>query len=57
MSTQSQASPRHQHPLLPLEVQEEFRRLGYWEDITLADIVRRGAERHPDRSRSPVRRS
>jgi acyl-coenzyme A synthetase/AMP-(fatty) acid ligase len=49
MCTESQASSRHQHPLLPLEVQEEFRRLGYWEDITLADIVQRGAERHPDR--------
>jgi len=49
MSTESQASPRHQHPLLPVEVQEEFRRLGYWEEITLADIVQRGAERHPGR--------
>jgi acyl-coenzyme A synthetase/AMP-(fatty) acid ligase len=49
MSTDSQASPRHQHPLLPLEVQEEYRRLRYWEDITLADIVQRGAERHADR--------
>ena len=49
MSTESEGSPRHPHPLLPLGVQEEFRRLGYWEDITLADIVQRGAERHPDR--------
>ncbi len=48
MNTASQAPPRH-HPLLPIESQEEYRRLGYWEDITLADIVERGADRHPDR--------
>ena len=32
-----------------MEVQEEYWRLRYWEDITLADIVQRGAERHADR--------
>ena len=49
MNTPSQASPRHPHPLLPIHLQEEYRHLGHWEDITLADIVRRGAELHPDR--------
>ena len=49
MNTESQAPTRRHHPLLPTEVQEEFRRLGYWEDVTLADIVKRGAQRHPDR--------
>jgi acyl-coenzyme A synthetase/AMP-(fatty) acid ligase len=37
------------HPLLPAEVQDEYRRLGYWEDTTLADIVQLGAVSHPDR--------
>ena len=37
------------HPLLPPEVQEEFRRLGLWEDLTLADVVADWATRHPDR--------
>jgi acyl-coenzyme A synthetase/AMP-(fatty) acid ligase len=37
------------HPLLPAEVQEEYRRRGYWEETTLADIVQRGAALHPDR--------
>ena len=32
------------HPLLPAEVQAEYRRLEYWEGITLAEIV---AERAP----------
>ena len=27
------------HPLLPAEVQAEYRRLRYWEGITLAEIV------------------
>jgi acyl-CoA synthetase (AMP-forming)/AMP-acid ligase II len=37
------------HPLLPLELQDEFRRLGHWEGITLADVVADWAERDPDR--------
>jgi acyl-CoA synthetase (AMP-forming)/AMP-acid ligase II len=37
------------HPLLPLEVQDEFRRLGHWEGITLADVVADWAARDPDR--------
>src|SRR5689334_16067837 len=39
----------HQHPLLPLELQAEYRRRGDWEGITLAQIVQRGASEHPDR--------
>jgi acyl-coenzyme A synthetase/AMP-(fatty) acid ligase len=38
------------HPLLPRDLQDEFRRLGYWEDLTLADIVEQWAERDPDRT-------
>ena len=49
MNTVSQASPRYPHPLLPVEIQERYRSLGFWEDITLADIVQRGAHHHPDR--------
>jgi acyl-CoA synthetase (AMP-forming)/AMP-acid ligase II len=37
------------HPLLPPALQEEYRRLGYWEDRTLAEIVRDWAERDGDR--------
>jgi cyclohexanecarboxylate-CoA ligase len=37
------------HPLLPAALQEEYRRLGYWEDRTLAEIVRGWAERDPER--------
>ena len=37
------------HPLLPDALQDEYRRLGYWEDRTLAEIVRGWAERDPDR--------
>ena len=47
MNTVSQASPRHPHPLLPNDIQNEYRRLGYWEDLTLADIVQRGAQQPP----------
>jgi acyl-CoA synthetase (AMP-forming)/AMP-acid ligase II len=37
------------HPLLPAALQEEYRRLGYWEDRTLAEVVSEWAERDPDR--------
>jgi acyl-CoA synthetase (AMP-forming)/AMP-acid ligase II len=37
------------HPLLPPEMQAEYRRLGYWLDLTLAEVVADGAARHPDR--------
>jgi|GEM_PF-2427107 len=38
------------HPLLPLEVQAEYRRLGYWEGITLAEVVAARAQQHPLRA-------
>ena len=37
------------HPLLPSELASDYRRLGYWEDRTLAEIVRDWAERDPHR--------
>ena len=38
------------HPLLPEALQEDYRRLGHWEDRTLAEIVRDWAERDPERT-------
>lgn len=37
------------HPLLPANVQAEYRRLGYWEGITLAEVVQKRADLHPQR--------
>jgi acyl-CoA synthetase (AMP-forming)/AMP-acid ligase II len=37
------------HPLLPEELQAEYRRRGCWEDRTLAEIVQGWAERDPER--------
>src|SRR3954452_2098439 len=37
------------HPLLPLELQDEYRRRGDWEGLTLAQIVADWAAREPDR--------
>lgn len=37
------------HPLLPAEVQAEYRRLNLWEGITLAEVVAERAALHPDR--------
>jgi acyl-CoA synthetase (AMP-forming)/AMP-acid ligase II len=37
------------HPLLPAEVQAEYRRLGYWAGITLAEVVAERAAMHPKR--------
>jgi acyl-CoA synthetase (AMP-forming)/AMP-acid ligase II len=39
----------HAHPLLPEELQAEYRRRGDWEGITLAQIVEDWATRDPDR--------
>ena len=51
MSTQqARTSARHPHPLLPPEVQERFRREGYWEGRTLAGIVADWARRDPERT-------
>lgn len=38
------------HPLLPAEVQAEYRRLKFWEGITLAEIVAGRAATHPQRA-------
>src|SRR3954471_11141503 len=43
------ATPTHPHPLLPAELQAEYRRRGDWEGITLAQIVERRAAEHPGR--------
>ncbi len=37
------------HPLLSATLQAEYRRLGYWEDLTLAEIVAERAQQHPQR--------
>jgi acyl-CoA synthetase (AMP-forming)/AMP-acid ligase II len=37
------------HPLLPLELQAQFRKLGFWEGITLAEVVAERAALHPQR--------
>jgi acyl-coenzyme A synthetase/AMP-(fatty) acid ligase len=42
-------SGRYMHPLLPPDKQDEYRRAGHWQDITLPDIVRSWAECDPDR--------
>lgn len=39
----------HAHPLIPLELQSEWRRFGYWGDLTLAKIVESWVERDPNR--------
>ncbi len=44
----SEAAPSA-HPLLPPELASEYRRLGYWDDRTLAEIVRDWAQRDPHR--------
>jgi len=48
------SNPRHadvvsMHPLLPLQLQAEYRRLGLWEGLTLAEVVEERAARQPQR--------
>lgn len=38
------------HPLLPADIQAEYRRRGYWEGITLAEVVADRAARQPNRA-------
>jgi acyl-CoA synthetase (AMP-forming)/AMP-acid ligase II len=38
------------HPLLPLDVQDRYRRSGHWADLTIADVVHDWATRYPDRT-------
>ena len=49
MPTEGQTRARHQHPLLPPELQEEYRRRGDWSGVTLAQIVADWAARDPSR--------
>src|SRR5438067_9605423 len=37
------------HPLLPRDVQDDYRRQGYWQDRTLADVMAEQVDRHPAR--------
>jgi cyclohexanecarboxylate-CoA ligase len=47
---QKEVGARHRHPLLPDEVQEEYRRSGYWEERTLPQIVEQWVKRDPGRT-------
>jgi acyl-CoA synthetase (AMP-forming)/AMP-acid ligase II len=49
MSGNGGTTTTYQHPLLPADLQAEYRRRGDWEGITLAQIVEQRAEAHPDR--------
>jgi acyl-CoA synthetase (AMP-forming)/AMP-acid ligase II len=49
MSGEGGTTTTYQHPLLPVELQAEYRRRGDWEGITLAQIVEQRAATHPDR--------
>jgi acyl-CoA synthetase (AMP-forming)/AMP-acid ligase II len=49
MPGKGQTAARYQHPLLPPELQEEYRSRGDWEGLTLAQIVEDWATRDPDR--------
>src|SRR4051794_33907460 len=49
MSGDGATTTSYQHPLLPVELQAEYRRRGDWEGITLAQIVEQRAAEHPDR--------
>jgi acyl-CoA synthetase (AMP-forming)/AMP-acid ligase II len=49
MPREGQTMPRYQHPLLPPELQREYRSRGDWEGLTLAQIVEDWATRDPDR--------
>jgi acyl-CoA synthetase (AMP-forming)/AMP-acid ligase II len=49
MSGKADSGTAYQHPLLPAELQAEYRRRGDWQGITLAQIVEQRAAEHPDR--------
>jgi acyl-CoA synthetase (AMP-forming)/AMP-acid ligase II len=49
MSGNGGTTTTYQHPLLPADLQAEYRRRGDWEGITLAGIVEQRAAEHPDR--------
>jgi acyl-CoA synthetase (AMP-forming)/AMP-acid ligase II len=49
MSGKGGTTTTYRHPLLPVELQAEYRRRGDWEGITLAQIVEQRAAEHPER--------
>jgi cyclohexanecarboxylate-CoA ligase len=48
--SEREAAARYRHPLLPDQVQEEYRRAGYWEGRTLPQIVEGWVKRDPGRT-------
>jgi non-ribosomal peptide synthetase component E (peptide arylation enzyme) len=52
MPGEGQTAARYRHPLLPPELQEEYRSRGDWEGLTLAQIVEDWATRDPIAPRS-----
>src|SRR6266567_607997 len=49
MTVSDSVRPLSSHPLLSSSLQNDYRRTGYWEDLTLADFVRDWSARTPDR--------
>lgn len=49
MNSMESAGGTNSHPLLSGALQDEYRRLGYWEEMTLAMVVESWAERDPQR--------
>jgi len=49
MSGKADSGTAYQHPILPAELQAEYRRRGDWEGLTLAQIAEQRAAEHPDR--------
>ena len=50
MTSRRHADVLSMHPLLPPMLQAEYRRLGYWEGLTLAEVVEERAGQHPLRA-------
>jgi acyl-CoA synthetase (AMP-forming)/AMP-acid ligase II len=48
-SVRAEGATPSPHPLLPAGLQDEYRRLGHWEDRTLAEIVQGWADEDPGR--------
>lgn len=45
-----QGDTERRHPLLSADLQEEYRRLGHWQDVNLAMLVESWAQRDPHRT-------
>ena len=41
----------------PDAMARRYRELGYWEDITIAEMLSRTVRRHPDKTRTGMRRA